>query len=408
MGDRVKSLLFAVVLLAIVFSVELPLPALGSRYASINTEDFATLMLLGTYIYTGARQNDWTLRLSRSPTVVFLTAVSTWIVVTVLVATLRSSESIGGSVLWTLKWFEVVVFYTLVQEMMDERSGHAVLRTLLFAGVMLSAYAVFTSVLGIGSYRTRVFFHNPNSLAVFFNLVVLSFAARTVLGSRRRSLMNFLGMAIGGLALFSTASRSGMVGLLAGLTTLVLVFGKQVTSRQYIVGGAGLTITAVAAPAVISPRLVDRLTKWVRFENGVPVLTDHRSANAIRHRLDLLEKGFELFLQQPVFGHGWFASPSRLPPLDIHYTTLLAEVGVIGFLLFTALYASITRDWFRVATSGNAWWGYAGLTWFCSILAQSIGGNFLRTPQILFLLFLLLTAGQAVTQRRLVASEGTP
>jgi len=389
--------LFLLVVASLVFSLEFPIEGLGSRYASINMIDFVILLIVLVFVIDNFARNTWDLRLTLPRVTAFLAVVSGWIVVTLFVASLRSPLSILASVLWTLKWFEVILLFVLAQHYLDYRTARRVISGFFIAGTGL----VIVSILLFQIFnirRIRIFFDNPNTLSVFFNFLIflgLAFAIDRKYFPRALSIGAVL---LAGLALLFTGSRSGILGFGVGIFALVVLTRDRLPRYGLVYLGLGGVGLALSAPFVLPEDLWVRLTNWIQFENGTVTLADTIAARSFRTRLELIDRGIELFLQQPIFGYGWYASPSRVGFLDVHFTTVLVELGVVGFLLIFVLYAIVFRAWLNIRRHDIL--GTAGAAWFVSILAQSIGGNFLRTPQVLFILLVFLAAGTAVAQEQ--------
>jgi hypothetical protein len=387
--DDVFAWLLLFVVLSLVFSFEIPLQGLGTDYASINAIDLSIPVLLGAVLVDSYLRDDWTFELTLHRTTAAFAIVSGWIVVTLVVAWIRSPVSVLASTLWTLKFFEVMVLFLAAQRHFTTRSGWMIVRAILLSGAVVAVASLF-----VQSRRVRIFFDNPNSLSVFFNLVVL---LGLVLAVRRDSLARAVPLAVAvaaGYALLLTGSRSGILGLVVGLATLLVLVRDRLPRYSLLYLAVGGAVGVAAAWVAVPDILLARYTNWITFEGGTIKLTNTIAAQSFRGRMVLIEKAIGLFRQQPVFGYGWYASPSRVGYLDVYYSTLLVELGTVGFVLMTLLHLEILRDWLAIHRHSVV--GAAGTAWFVSILAQSVGGSFFRVPQLMFLLVLVLAAAAAI------------
>lgn len=390
----IRKTSYFLVPLMIVFSIEMPLNIAGSAYASINSEDFAVLLVFGLFLFDHIRRRDWRIGIRFPRVTAFMALVTGWIVLGVLIAEVRSSAT--ASLLWTLKWFEGLVFFIVIQDQLDSDSGTLVVRALLFSGILLATYAVVASLLG--GYRIRVFFGNPNTLSGFFILIALVCLTYGFTINDRTAVMYYAASILAILAVLSTGSRSGLLGLISGIVFFGLLTNSRYSRRQLGISGGGVLMAFFSAVFIIQEDVWRRLTGWFTVENGRIMLADTPVARSFRIRLNLIDKAIALFQQRPIIGHGWFASPSRVGFLDVHYTTLLVELGIVGFILMMLLYVSLIRAWVNARKEGIFMLASAGAAWYGALLVQSIGGNFPRNPQTVLLTLLFLTATEAVGQ----------
>jgi O-antigen ligase len=198
-------------------------------------------------------------------------------------------------------------------------------------------------------------------------------------------------------AVISTGSRSGLLGLIVALFIITVLMARAIQGRDYAGISAIVVPSLLIIPKVLDESVVDRITGWVSITSGGIALSDSTAANSFRIRLQLIEKAFDLFSKQPIFGYGWFAVPSRVGYLDVYYTTLLVETGVVGFVLFLFVHLSFIGSWLTDRTNGAFAIGSACSAWYCGLLSQSIAGTFPRTPQILLVSFFLLVSSKAIS-----------
>lgn len=387
-----REILFVILLASLIFSLEYPLPGTGSEYSSINTEDAAIALITVVFIYDLATSHinitirDKYLWLS-------IVAASVWILITLLVAAIRG-ENILISILWTLKWFEAMVLLFVSQQYLEHSNKSVIFKSTTILGILLAGFA--TAAVIMGHYRFRLFFGNPNILSSFFVLVsLLSFSYVLKYDRLLARIIYSLGGIVAIYGILATGSRSGVLGLIVGISMFAILLRKKIININvyYIIGAFLLAIISI--PFVITEILIRRLTGWFKFENGSFMLTDSLGSDSIRIRIRLIKKGINLFWETPIFGRGWYASPSRVGVLDMHYTTLLVEIGIIGFILIALFYLCVIRSFMIARNTDMLFIGSALTAWFISLLVQSIGGNFPRAPQLMFIYLLMVAAARA-------------
>lgn len=377
--------------LLIIFSVEIPVLTGVSSYASLNSED-AAVVIVGTYFVYSKIRYGWSLEITLPRVTFYLGLVSGWILLTLIIASFRSQQSVMASFLWVFKWFEVVVFFLLLQDLFDRHKSGLAVQSIVYGGIVIALYSLLTSILG--GYRAEAFFNNPNVLSSFLVLSA-SLAAAYVVFTRKYTYFFAVLLISGGVV--TTGSRSGILGLLVAFTVLSLITIRNWnTSDIFIILVTGISLMPTI-PFIIDSSVIDRLTGWISFRDGRLVLADTRAARSFRVRAELVEKALDLFQQQPIFGYGWFAVPSRVGYLDVFYTILLVELGIIGTVLYMLFTVSIIRAWIVDYQKGALVVGSAGVAWYCGLLAQSIGGAFPRIPQIMFLTFIVLVASASTS-----------
>lgn len=389
---ELQTILVGSFILATIFSVEFPVLHSISEYASINSEDIALLILFLYFVIIVYSSGKLKLTLPR--VTLLIGVASVWIVVTLTVAIFRSPEPITPSILWLFKWFSGVILFIIFQHIINKNTAEVSVNLILVSGLILAIYSVTQSILG--AYRIRVFFGNPNTLSAFFTMVATLSMAKSI---TRRSVIYFIPAVLSIGAVITTGSRSGLLGLIVSLSVVFAL-----TSRELKVQDCASLLVGIGASLIVIPQLFDRsvisrLTGWISLTSEGATLADTGLSRSFRVRLQLVEKAIDLFSQQPIFGYGWFAVPSRVGYLDVYYTILLVEIGIVGFILFLFMHISFIRSWLTDRGNGVFAVGSAGVAWYCGLLTQSIAGSFPRTPQILLLTFVLLVSSRAMSHR---------
>jgi hypothetical protein len=384
----VVSTLIPLAVLLIVFSVEIPVFQSIAKAASINSEDFAVLLLSLAALVSIIRTNESQLPLSLPLVTAMFAIVGAWIVLTLIIATTRSEVSTIASWLWALKWFEVLTLLLVAQLLINRERAHQIRQTLLLAGGGVS----FVALISTASYRSEVFFNNPNTLASFLVLIILLAGAHMLVVNNHLWAYAAIGFAAAS-ALLTTGSRSGFVALFVGIIMTVLLF-KEYISWWHIVSVTSTGVVgAIVTPLFLKPDLFIRLFGFVDFQDGQITLSSREMAStgSINTRIELIYKGIDLFVAQPVFGYGWLAAPTRVGVLDNYYLALLVDIGVVGAILVGVLTLVIFRVFFRAKSSAPILGG-VGVAWWTALHVQALTGPFPRAPQLLFLTVLLLCA----------------
>jgi O-antigen ligase len=396
-GLRRKEVLLCGLALATVFSVEVPVFQSATQYASVNAED-VMILLLAAFVVS-RWYNSGGPALTRPPwrLSVALAAVSVWILVSVTAAVLAVGGEAYASVLWTLKWFEMVVAFLLIVGLLDDQAVAPVAAVTVGAGVLLTIPAVALSV--TNTWRVGLTFGNPNTLAAYASFLVVVASAWLLFTDQgppwwRRFLL--VGAVSGILLLFLTGSRSGLLGFGAAAAGLAGLSWTRLSHRQLLGSGSAIVASLLLVPLVVPPEQFRRLYNWVEISASGVSLADNGSAASFRTRLELIERGITLVNERPIVGHGWFASPSRLGYFDVYPVTLAVDIGYVGLALMAGLHLVVLWTLLRARRDGAAVFGTAGLVWHAGLLVQSVGGAFPRSPQILLLTF--LTVGFALAE----------
>jgi len=220
-------IIIPLVVILVIFSVEVPILQNISKYASINSEDIAVVLVFMYFIFSKLN-SDWSLQVRLPRVTFYLGLVSGWIILTLIIATLRSDQSVAASYLWVLKWFEVVAFFIVIQDIFDRVRSKLALKTMVLSGLLISIYSIISSY--TGQYRIEIFFNNPNVLASFLILTMMLAAGFAVY---KRSIYYFISMIVLGGAVITTGSRSGIFGLIVALTVFSLITYKSWSKTQY-------------------------------------------------------------------------------------------------------------------------------------------------------------------------------
>jgi O-antigen ligase len=392
-GERSALFLFVLVTAMLIYSVEIPINIGFSQYASINSEDFAVLILFSWLTKRSIIDRE-SLAVPLKKLTLFLFLCSIWILFTFLIALLRSPEPVGASALWVLKWFEVIIFFVCVQHLMTKRTALAVVRTVILGGIIIGIYTVLASEF-LTDWRVRVFFNNPNTLASFFTLLISLSFSRLISHINYKKWLYVLASLLGVAGIIATLSRSGTLAMIVVLCVLFVLYWRYFSAAELrlLIGGA---VTTVAAMAVVLQDRITRFTEWFVITGEGIKLAGGQASRSFTKRLELIDKAIELFIQNPIFGYGWFASPSRVGFLDVLYTILIVELGLPGLILMISLYIVVIKTLLQARIGEARFLSGAILAWFLGLLAMGIGGSYVRSPQMMMLWTLMVVTAWKV------------
>ena len=212
----------------------------------------------------------------------------------------------------------------------------------LFGGVLAGA-VTYTGVTGFPFVYPTGFSYNAMALLYLFGLFVT-----LLLSSLRRSKIILLPVGLVFLSLIlATTSLKTNIGILLGATSAALVYFRSVkmTLGRHLI--ALVILTGLLGVAVVSN---DDLME--RFEGGASRLVlgveliqaqeDVTGSLGQENRVSWAREGIAGWVRNPVFGYGVEAFRSRVgitshsTPVDLLYNS-----GLIGFVLFYSIFASI-------------------------------------------------------------------
>ncbi len=242
-----------------------------------------------------------------------------------------------------LWWLAYGAVFVLAQRHLDEDS---IGQGMVVAGWVLLPVAIVAAMVDAHSMH-RALIHR-NVMAAL--LLLLIPAGLSTLRGRERLTWAVLG----GLALGSTGSRGGLVGMAVGLVALGLPAAGWLTA-----GSAGVAF-GLARGAILAPKVMAMVSS-----------PSYSTVNNFGYdRLAFYRQAVEMWLSSPLFGHGpssyFYAMPSGFSTFHAHCLplTVLAEAGLVGLaaLGFLAWQIWGLRRW------GHwAWAGVAGIGAVCLV-----------------------------------------
>jgi hypothetical protein len=395
--------LFALFLVSILFSLQLPLSGVGSEYASVNASDFVVLALGGVFLAQRIQTGDWRLKLSIPEVTVWFCLLGGWILATVLVAVIREPVSSLANVLWTLKWFEIAGLLVLAQSFSTAVDWDRMLTVLLAGGTLIAAVAVVQNITASGTYaRATVLWRNPNTMSVFLALPALLGLLNGALWVREgpvRARLSFLAGTVCLVGVLSAGSRSGIITLLVGGTVGVVLLRDRLPVPTLVAAVVGTASLLIPVLLVTRPWLLNRYLPFILTDGELAL--NPSFFGGLEARFNLTKEAISLWVQQPIFGYGWFASPEnpRVGFLDVLYSQILVDLGAFGFLFAIVFYLVFVRAFIVRISDVSLAVPVVGASWLVGLLAAGIGGAHARVPRLMFCLVILLVATAALESR---------
>lgn len=301
-------------------------------------------------------------------------------------------------------------YYAIVDWVRTEDDLKAILRALLFSTILVALFGFYQFVIGDYSSlydvlypiqdealknppwagRITSFLSHYNGLAAYLNMVVpFCIAILFRAGDRFMRALSGVCLALASVAVLLTQSRGG---LLAYVTVLLISACLLAQTRAARLRWLAVVIVFSIAGAFFAGQIFERLS-------GI-------DSNTEVTRLGIWAGAGLLFLGNPVLGVGYgnfkvaLTNAIAVPDgfmLDAHnlYLELLAETGLVGFLVFAALIIMCLRCARRMQreslSATEAVIGIATIAAIGSILVHgAVEYVFHNAPQCAALFFLLL------------------
>jgi O-antigen ligase len=243
------------------------------------------------------------------------------------------------------------------------------------------------SYLGIG--RAGGTGYGPNEFAI----AILPFIAVTFYMSltERNGILKLILIGITAavfFALLSTVSRGGIIGLAGMLLILIL------KSKKRIVTIISVCILAFIFTNTMPQNLRERFSKTQVTANARG--TGDGDIDSTTRRYYLAQAGWRIFLNHPVFGIGIgnyyyenrFYAPVHPGRAHNMYLEIMAELGLIGILLFLGIIFHTFKSLNRIIKANNIFSGYAR-GFYIGLVGFLIAGIFLHAQQDRILWFLI-------------------
>lgn len=253
----------------------------------------------------------------------------------------------------------LLIYYLIINYITTEKKFKKIFKIYWLSHIISAGYAIYNYYF-LGIKRTSGFTHNPNRLGaimMMFIIVNFSIALFKENGFKTR-LISISGIVIGFLALFSTASRGALIGLILSLFVISILKDWKILIYLLI----GLLILGMFIPEY--------------YKNRIFKLTDLESNN-VKSRIAMYKAGIDLFRQNPILGIGLNNVRTVYDTYDLNefddfggnhrnlhnlFINILVELGIIGFFVFVMILINIfkkgwsnyinNKSWFNVSLLG--------------------------------------------------------
>jgi len=318
-------------------------------------------------------------------------------------------------------------YYTIIDWVRTEADFHAVINTMLLSTIGVALFGFYQAIIGDYSQlfeilypiqeealknppfsgRITSFISHYNTLAGYLNMIIpfaiyLSVKARNIDGRRLARLC----FAFSSIAMVLTQSRGGLLAYVGVIMAAAYLLAPDRRARIRWIGSLLLfCVLAYIAVGLMFERL-----------SGVDTYTEVT-------RLEIWAGAALIFLSRPLVGIGYgnfktiIANTITVQEgfmLDAHnlYMELLAETGLLGFVTFLTLAATVIRRGvrnFRTApTLMSATVSFGVAIGIMSVMAHgAVDYLFHNSPQFAALFFLLLALLRADEIRRDLTAPGT-
>jgi O-antigen ligase len=317
-----------------------------------------------------------------------LLTAACWVLKIVFTSRLRKPLLFHGVVLLFVLWNALSLFWTVDVDATSE-SVLTYLQTFVFVLILWDLYttesrlrAAFQSyVLGayvsiaslLSNYQSQIHFNSrrftagdfhPNSLAFILALgIPVAVQLAVDAGAWPLKAINLAYVPLATFGILLTGSRAGFVAALVGIAYMLFAFTRAYPRgwRMLVAGALGLVVLSVAyAPHASLERI-----------EGTGAAIEEGGFNG---RLRIWLEGAGVFYRHPVLGVGSGAFASGVeaissgverwrPPHNLALS-LLAEVGIVGFMLYAAVLAMAAAH----AARRTAWhpnlWRTMIVVWF--------------------------------------------
>jgi O-antigen ligase len=374
----------------------------GSTHIDLRLSDLAVLAIVGSAVIAARREGTATLRHG-----VLIWTTAAVFLLWVLAATFYPLAS-SASYPWrthlvtAVKYAEYAVIALAVPLVLRTRRDLRAFGWTLAAVSALATLVALLQFFGAGIFRAWPSGGRQPSFVGVDDLGMLSAAAYAIslalvtVGTRGRGarVLAWTAGVAGGLGMVLSGALASVLGaLLASVVALVVArrFAGVDVRRAVVVCAMALAVLA-GSVFMRSAALGDfaRFAGLGQSDNGARV-------ESYSHRWVLDYIGLKMFLRQPVLGAGWqagydeeaygpvladahrrfpsqpalaFPSPAHPWGIQSAYVEVLAELGIVGGVLFVAWIAAGLWTALRSlrAARSLAWHPFLGVLWLCVVL----------------------------------------
>lgn len=256
--------------------------------------------------------------------------------------------------------FQLVIFAVIAYKILSTRLGIALAVKAFVFGVLISTGFAMAGIDFSSSSRVGSLLVNPNlyGLSLLFG-VIFGVYLLLISVSKRWKLFYFLLLPLFSYQIFCTGSRKAALGLMA----FPVIFFLLYASRRFVHRPVRVVVIAVILVGVLISLLgfLQSSPFYRRMQNLQQVLilrsTKTVGEGSIQERAAFYQAAFRTWQDHSLLGVGTnqfrFYASDYIPGLRVTYShsnfmEILADFGLIGFLLYYSIYALIFRNLFRL------------------------------------------------------------
>ncbi|MBU0635278.1 MAG: O-antigen ligase family protein [Candidatus Omnitrophica bacterium] len=332
-----------VLIFSMLLSPEFELGGIHGRAVVLRLDDiFLFMVFLGWFAKTAINKELGLLRKN---------ILNKPIIIYIFICVISSAFGIIGgttdarySFFYIIKYIEYfIIFFMVSNNVRDEKQVKVFLFYMLLTCLIVCVYALrFTFVEGMRAsapFEGRA--GEPNTLAGYL-LIMISLVIGFILyaNSLRKLLLGGGFLILMMVTLLYTLSRAGWLGFAMAFITFV-VFSRRAKVGLILVS----IILILAAPAILPQRIISRFqSTFVGGQTynvlGRKVILDESASLRIKS----WQGSLEAWMKNPIFGWG---VPGGGVVSDVQYTRILREVGIVGFIVFLWMIATLFKTAFR-------------------------------------------------------------
>ncbi len=332
-----------ILILSMLLSPELPVGGVSGRSVTLRMDDvFLLIVFMGWMARMAVNKEVGLLRIAplNRPVLVYIFIC---LMATGLGIMLENADY-RKSLLYLLKYFEYFLIFFMVSNITkDIRQVKIFLFFLILTSFIVSAYAWklhFSGVIRVAAPFDGIVGGEANTLAGYLLLMMgvitglIIYAGRLIYRILLSGLLCFMIPPF----LF-TLSRGAWLAFIPMYITLIILTGKA----RYILL-ISLAIIIVSSPVLMPESVKERVNSTFVSGKVYSVfgrrIVFEKSAAA---RIDTWRETMEKWYKRPLLGHGVAGAGF----IDSQYARVLGETGLVGFMVFAWLMASIVRAGIR-------------------------------------------------------------
>jgi len=286
----------------------------------------------------------------------------------------------GLTISWMLTLFQLWMLLWLAKRMMQSENAFRVVMTIFAIGILISAFSVVQQTrLGIFDLAERAtgLSGGANTASRYFayGIIILGFLQGQRGGSFIWRVISLVGIGILMVSIFYTGSRSGILILGVALFLLAMRLFKRdqrsLTLWLVLLGGI-IWLIIVTSGTIMDPNRV-----------AASIIS---GSDTVGLRYDLWKAGLHMWIAHPITGVGigqygnflmMYWNATYMPHVFTSHNTyvqVLAETGIVGFVLFSLTIVIALRNFWLRSHAINIQFANLNWMWFILLIVLLLGG----------------------------------